>query len=246
MRWTPKSPSGIVPASRRRAAARRCAADHFPRCGPRRCAGAARRTRPTDSGRRACRARSRAAVARDPRTDRRRGRSRCARRLRSPRRRRLRRRLREHVERVPRDFVSSISPPRIARATTADFEQVGPELGEDPALRDRLQLVAGASDALQSARDRLRALHLDDEVDGIGVRSRARGSTWRRGTGSGPPLASSSIRTRCSRASEPWRARATSSSASSFSRTASRSARRRLLTKTIVERCSRTSSSSAG
>ena len=37
-----------------------------------------------------------------------------------------------------------------------------------------------------------------------------------------------------------------SSAASSFSRTASRSAPRRLLTKTIVERCARTSSSSSG
>ena len=52
-----------------------------------------------------------------------------------------------------------------------------------------------------------------------------------------PAFRSSSISTRCSRASEPWWARAISSSASSFSRTARRSASRRLLTKTIVERC---------
>ena len=79
--------------------------------------------------------------------------------------------LREHVERVPRD-------PRLLDLAAAHrprhhgrLEQVGPELGEDPALRDRLQLVAGASDALQSARDRLRALHLDDEVDGMSIPS---------------------------------------------------------------------------
>ena len=52
-----------------------------------------------------------------------------------------------------------------------------------------------------------------------------------------PALSSSSISTRCSRASEPWWARAISCSASSLRRIASRSARRRLLTNTIVERC---------
>ena len=71
-----------------------------------------------------------------------------------------------------------------------------------------------------------------------------------------PALRSSSIRTRCSRARDPWCARATappswappsaSASASSLMRSASRSARRRLLTNTIVERCARTSSRSAG
>ena len=64
--------------------------------------------------------------------------------------------------------------------------------------------------------------------------------------GISPRFSSSSISTRCSRASEPWWARAISSSASSFRRSASRSARRRLLTKTIVERCSSTSRSSSG
>ncbi len=59
--------------------------------------------------------------------------------------------------------------------------------------------------------------------------------------GISPRFSSSSISTRCSRAIEPWWARAISSSASSFSRSASRSASRRLLTNTIVERCSRTS-----
>ncbi len=64
--------------------------------------------------------------------------------------------------------------------------------------------------------------------------------------GSSPALSCSSIRTRCSRARLPWWARATSSSASSFSRRARRSARRRLLTKISVERCAFTSSSSSG
>jgi hypothetical protein len=49
------------------------------------------------------------------------------------------------------------------------LEQVGAELGEDPALRDLVQRVACASDALQPARDRLRRLDLHDEVDGAHV-----------------------------------------------------------------------------
>ena len=63
--------------------------------------------------------------------------------------------------------------------------------------------------------------------------------------GISPFFRSSSISSRCSRASDPWWARAisrrspssTSSFASSFRRSARRSASRRLLTKTIVERC---------
>ena len=54
------------------------------------------------------------------------------------------------------------------------------------------------------------------------------------------------MRTRCSRARLPWWARATSSPASSLSRSARRSARRRLLTKIRVERWALTSSRSSG
>ena len=61
-----------------------------------------------------------------------------------------------------------------------------------------------------------------------------------------PDFRASSTSSRCSRASEPWWARAIVSSASSLSRSASRSASRRLLTNTIVERCWRTRSSRAG
>ena len=57
-----------------------------------------------------------------------------------------------------------------------------------------------------------------------------------------PSLSASSIATRCSRAIEPWWARTSSSPASSLSRWASRSASRRLLQKTIVERWARMSS----
>ena len=84
--------------------------------------------------------------------------------------------------------------------------------------------------------------------------------------GSSPDFSRSSTTRRSSRASEPWWARATysgsprpaasagrppfpfsaSSAASSFRRTARRSAPRRLFTNTIVERCSRISRSSSG
>jgi hypothetical protein len=45
------------------------------------------------------------------------------------------------------------------------LEQIGPELREDPALRRLVEAVARAPDPLQAARDRLRRLDLDDEVD---------------------------------------------------------------------------------
>ena len=57
-----------------------------------------------------------------------------------------------------------------------------------------------------------------------------------------PAFSSSSISRRCSLAMLPWWARTSSSPASSLRRWASRSARRRLLVKTIVLRCSRISS----
>ncbi len=61
-----------------------------------------------------------------------------------------------------------------------------------------------------------------------------------------PSFNASSTSVRCSRASEPWCARTRSSSASSFRRAARRSAIRRALTNTIVDRCARISSSSFG
>ena len=60
--------------------------------------------------------------------------------------------------------------------------------------------------------------------------------------GSRPALSSSSMKTRCSRATLPWWARTSSSPASSLSRWASRSDSRRLLVKTIVLRWLRISS----
>jgi hypothetical protein len=98
---------------------------------------------------------------------------------------------------------------------------------------------------LQAARDRLRRLDLDDEVDGAHVDAeleRRRGDEAR-------DLASLEelldLDPLLARERPVVRARDLAL-ASSFSRSASRSASRRLLTKTIVERCSRTSSRSSG
>ena len=75
----------------------------------------------------------------------------------------------EHVERVARHDgrldLALAHQPRDDRA----LEQVGAELREDPALRRVADAVPGAADALQPARDGLRRLDLQDEVDGAHV-----------------------------------------------------------------------------
>ena len=77
--------------------------------------------------------------------------------------------LREDVERVPRD-ARLLDLPRVHRARNdRGLEEVSPELREDASLRDRVQLVARTADALEPARHRLRALDLDDQVDGAHV-----------------------------------------------------------------------------
>jgi hypothetical protein len=77
--------------------------------------------------------------------------------------------LSQNVERIPRDDRLL----DLARTHLLDdhgrLEQVGAELGEDPALRDGAELVAGAPDPLEPARHGLRRLDLDDEVDGAHV-----------------------------------------------------------------------------
>ena len=77
--------------------------------------------------------------------------------------------LREDVERVARDLRLLDLAAAHRPGDDGRLEQVGSELREDPALRDRAELVAGAADPLQAARDRLRALDLDHEVDGAHV-----------------------------------------------------------------------------
>ncbi len=77
--------------------------------------------------------------------------------------------LREHVERIARD--ARLLDLALAHGARDDrtLEEVGPELREDPALRDRTELVPRPADALQAARDRLRRLDLDHEIDGAHV-----------------------------------------------------------------------------
>ena len=221
-------------------------ADRRRRCGPRRCAAAARRTRRTGSGRRACRARSRAARARGPERIGARDERVQVVDARSPRRRRSRRSAaRARRAGCAGSRVSSISPPRIARATTARLEQVGAELREDAPLRHRAELVPGAADALQAARDRLRRLDLDHEVDRAHVDAEleARRRDEARDAARLQILLDEHALLARERAVVARDLASCSSLrfASSFRRSASRSASRRLLTKTIVERCSSTS-----
>ena len=73
--------------------------------------------------------------------------------------------LREHVERVARDDGLLDRARLHALDDDRRLEQVGAELREDAPARDRAQLVAGPTDPLEAARDRLGRLDLDDEVD---------------------------------------------------------------------------------
>ena len=77
--------------------------------------------------------------------------------------------LREHVERVARH--DRLLDQRLAHPLRDHrrLEQVGAELREDPALRGLADAVAGAADPLKAARDRLRRLDLEHQVDGAHV-----------------------------------------------------------------------------
>ncbi len=84
----------------------------------------------------------------------------------------------EHIQRVARDHRLLDLTPAHAPGDHSALEQVGAELGEDPALRDLSHLVPSAADALDSAGDRLRRLDLDHEVHRAHVNAeleRARG-----------------------------------------------------------------------
>ena len=102
------------------------------------------------------------------------------------------------------------------------------------------ELVARAADALQPARDRLRRLDLDDEVDGAHVdaelerrrRDEARDLARLQQLLDLDALLARERAVVCARDFLLGQL---------VQRSASRSARRRLLTKTIVERCSSTS-----
>ena len=162
----------------------------------------------------------------------------------------------EHVERVARD--RGLLDRALAHRLRDDraLEEVCAELREDPPLRDGAELVAGATDALEPARHRLRALDLHDEVDRTHVdaelearrRHEARDAPRLEVLLDQDALLARQRAVVCARdLLGSWATPPSASAwASSLMRSASRSARRRLLTKTIVERWARTSSSSAG
>ena len=143
------------------------------------------------------------------------------------------------------------------------LQQVGPVLGEDAAPAGLADLVAGPADALQAAGHRARRLDLDDEVDGAHVDAQLEAAGGDEGLAGRPASARPRCARRRSRLSEPWwaltsswpgggglpsasAARDSPSRWSSLRRVARRSARRRALTKTMVELCSRISSRSRG
>ena len=70
----------------------------------------------------------------------------------------------EHVERVARHDGRLDFPRAHPLGDDRAFEQVGPELGKDPAAADVADRVAGAADALQAARHGLGRFDLDHEV----------------------------------------------------------------------------------
>ena len=154
--------------------------------------------------------------------------------------------LREHVERVPRDLRLLDLARRASRArrppTRAGRRGTSGRCG--PSRRRRARGLRGRCAAARARRTS--ATRPGSRGRPRPCRSRARATDVATRHGIRPAFRSSSTSIRCSRASEPWCARAISRSASSFSRSASRSARRRLLTKTIVERCACTSASSSG
>jgi hypothetical protein len=73
--------------------------------------------------------------------------------------------LREHVERVARDDGLLDGAGAHALGDDGRLEKVGTELREDAPLGDGAELMARAADPLEPARDRLRRLDLDHEVD---------------------------------------------------------------------------------
>ncbi len=65
--------------------------------------------------------------------------------------------------------VVSIAPACMRSRDDGALEEVAAVLREDDALGGRADLVTGPTDPLEAARDRRRALDLDDEVDGAHV-----------------------------------------------------------------------------
>ena len=152
--------------------------------------------------------------------------------------------LREDVERVARD--ASLLDRALPHRSRDDgrLEQVGPELREDaPFETEWRSCPARPTRCSPRATDFGLSTWITRSTAPMSIPSSRDEVATRHGM---PPAFRAPRPARCSRASEPWWARASSSPASSFRRSASRSASRRLLTNTIVERCSRTSSRIAG
>ena len=142
-------------------------------------------------------------------------------------------------------LVSSIAPSRIAFATTADSRRSPRNFGKmRPFETDARSWPARPTRCSPRATDFGLSTWITRSTAPMSIPSSSDEVATRHGIC--PAFSSSSTTSRCSRASDPWCARAISSSASSFRRSASRSASRRLLTNTIVERCCRTRSRIAG
>ena len=159
----------------------------------------------------------------------------------------------QHVERVAQVAGGLDEPVVHPPGDDRRLEQVAPVLGEDVAPARLAHLVAGPADALQAAAHRARRLDLDHEVDRAHVDAQLQA-----GRGHEPPqlaplelILDDDPLLPGQRAvvgldqldPRPGRRSITpSASASSLSRAARRSARRRALQKMMVERWARTSS----
>ena len=151
--------------------------------------------------------------------------------------------LREHVERVARDdrLLDLAVEHRAARRPPTRAGRRGTSGRCGPSRRRRARGPARPI-ALQAARDRLRRLDLDHEVDRAHVDAELERRRRDEARDARRAFSSSSTSALLARERAVVRARDLLARASSLRRSASRSARRRLLTNTIVERCSRTSS----
>ena len=181
----------------------RAAADRRRRCGPRRSADAARRTRRRDSAPRACRARSRAARARDRRTDTRRATSACSSSTAISSSAQIATTCWARTSRGFRGIaVSSIAPSRIAFATTAHSSRSARNFG-------KMRPFETAPSSCPARPTRWRPRATDFGLSTWTTRSTAPmsipSSRLEVATRHGmrPAFRSSSISTRCSRASEP-------------------------------------------
>ena len=126
------------------------------------------------------------------------------------------------------------------------LQEIAAELGKDAPDAHRLHPVAGAADALQTARHRARRFHLQHQVDRAHVDAQLQGAGGDDAAQAALLQSRASISLRFSLDTLPWWARTSSRPASSLSLRESRSHRPRLLTKTRVERWVTISERSAG